>query len=200
MSTLRLLATAVVLFFAVFFGTKWVLTVRPLQLDARLPFFHAVDPDSPQTKLEQTSVSDNDPVRDRLRNNVIDYARALHDDPCNDVLRANYIKAVVAYTRAWISIVPCLGTQTCHGQDSALLDRAAQAFGTPLDLRVRDSMQQAHARAIFGTRDFPKDTVHLVATLAADGSINAVEETMDFRHVQVRMGETYSDRRQDCGH
>ena len=115
-------------------------------------------------------------------------------------MRANYIKAVVAYTRAWISIVPCLGTQICRGSKSALLDRAAQAFGTPLDLRVRDAMQQAHAKAIFGTRDFPKDTVHLVATLAADGSINAVDETKEFRHVQARFGETYSATRQDCGH
>ena len=32
-------------------------------------------------------------------------------------------------------------------------------------------MQAVHAKGIFGPADFPKDTVHLVADLAADGSL-----------------------------
>jgi hypothetical protein len=197
MGTVRFLATAVGLFFAVFFGMKWMLTVHPLKPDSRLPTFHSVDTASPEYKIQQSSVSDGDPTRDRLRNDVIDYAKALADDPCNKILMANYIKAVVAYTRAWISIVPCIGTQTCHSSDSALLDRAAQAFGSPLDHRVRDAMQHTHAKTIFGTGAFPKDTVHLVATLAADSSINSAQETKEFRRVTAQLGDT--DTRQDCG-
>jgi hypothetical protein len=199
MDSVRFYVIAVGLFFAVFLGGKWLLTptVVPLKPDARLPTFQRVDPDDPRTKLEQTSASDNDATRDRLRNEVLDYAKAVHDDPCNEVLKKNYIKAVVAYARAWISIVPCIGTQTCHGWDSAALDRAAQAFGTPLDHRVRDAMRAAHARAMFGSGDFPKDTVHLVADLAADSSLNSAHETREFRHVSALLDD--ASMHQDCG-
>ena len=200
MDSIRFYALAVGLFFAVFLGGKWLLipTVVPLQPDARLPTFQRVDPDDPRTKLEQTSVSDNDATRDRLRNEVLDYAKAVHDDPCNEVLRKNYIKAVVAYARAWISIVPCIGTQTCRNADSPLLERAQHAFGTPLDLRVREAMRSAHARATFGTGDFPKDTVHLVADLAADSSLNGVHETQEFRRISTQLDD--ASTRRDCGH
>ena len=172
MSNLRFAAVAVGLFLAIFFGGKWLLQVRPLRPDARLPTFHHVDADSPRVKLEQSSVSDNDPTRDRLRNEVLDYARALADDPCNGTLKNHYVKAVIDYARAWISIAPCLGAHNCSGSDSRYLDRAAQAFGSPLDLRVRDAMRRVHAKGVFGIGDFPKDTVTLVSQLAADGSIN----------------------------
>ena len=199
MESVRFYALAAGLFFAVFLGGKWLLipTVVPLQPDARLPTFQRVDPDDPRTKLEQTSVSDDDATRDRLRNEVLDYAKAIHDDPCNEVLKKNYIKAVVAYARAWTSIVPCIGTQTCRGADSPLLDRAQHAFGTPLDLRVREAMRSAHARATFGTGDFPKDTVNLVANLAADGAINGAHTMPEFRHVKAQLDD--DSTRQDCG-
>lgn len=129
---------------------------------------------------------------------MLDYAKALTDDPCNGILKANYIKAVVAYTRAWISIAPCLGTRTCGGSDLSLLDRAQHAFGSPLDHRVRDAMQTVQAKAAFGHADFPKETVYLVATLAADGSINTAEQTKEFRHVKAQFGDT--NTYQDCGH
>jgi len=170
----------------------------PLEPDARLPTFHRVDADDPRTKLEQSSVSDNDPVRDRLRNEVLDYAKAVRDDPCNAVLKKNYIKAVVAYARAWISIVPCIGTKTCRSSDSPLLDRAAQAFGTPLDIRVREAMRVAHAKAVFGPADFPKDTVNLVSQLAADSFIHhRLADTEAFRKVAAQLDDV--EARQDCG-
>jgi hypothetical protein len=197
-STLRFVAIVAVLFLAVFFGGKWLLQVKPLKPDARLPTFQRINPDDPRVKLEQSSASDDDPVRDRLHKEVLDYAKALGDDPCNKTLKAHYINAVIDDTRAWISIVPCLGTHTCSGSDSPLLDRAAHAFGSPLDLRVRDAMQAVHAKGIFGPADFPKETVHLVATLAADPSINPAEETKEFRHVKAQFGD--APQRADCGH
>jgi hypothetical protein len=198
MGTLRFLATAVGMFTAVFIGMQWLLTVRPLTPDARVPTFQPVDADSPRQQLQQSTISDDDPTRDRLRHDVLDYAKALNDDPCNDRLKAAYIKAAVAYVRAWISIAPCLATQSCYGADSSRLDRATHAFGSPLDLRVRDAMQTVHAKGIFGVGDFPKDTVHLVAELAADGSINSAKDTQEFRHISAQMGNT--PMRQDCGH
>jgi hypothetical protein len=201
MSTLRLCATVAVLFFVGFIGGKWLLTelqMQPLQPDPRVPTFHHVDPDSARMKLEQSSESDDDPTRDRLRNEVLDYAKAFADDPCNQVLKTNYIKAVVAYVRAWQSIAPCLAIRSCTSWDSAKLDLASKAFGSPLDHRVRDAMQAAHAKATFGTGDFPKDTARMVADLAADDSLNSAPETKQFRQVSVQLRGT--SERQDCGH
>jgi hypothetical protein len=198
MGTLRFVGIVAVLFLAVFFGGKWLLEVRPLKPDPRLPTFQRVNPDDPRVKLEQSSVSDDDPTRDRLRKEVLDYAKALRDDPCNKTLKTHYVKAVIDYVRAWSSIAPCLGTQTCRGSDSPLVDRAAHAFGSPRDLRVRDAMQAVHAKGIFGPADFPKDTVHLVADLAADGSVNPLAETREFRRIKAQLGDTA--QRADCGH
>jgi hypothetical protein len=198
MGSLRFFAFVAVLFVAVFFGGKWLLEVRPLKPDPRLPTFQRVNPNDPRVKLQQSAVSDDDPTRDRLRKEVLDYAKALGDDPCNKTLKTRYIRAVIDYARAWISIAPCLGTRTCGGSDSPLIDRAAHAFGSPLDLRVRDAMQAVHAKGIFGPADFPKDTVRLVSDLAADSSINSAEETKQFRHVSAQFGD--SPRRADCGH
>ena len=173
MASLRFIGIVAVLFVAVFFGGRWLLEVRPLHAGVWLPAYHRVDKqDEPHLKLEKTSASDNDPTRDRLRNEVLDYAKAPGDDPCNGILKMHYIKVVTDYVRAWISIAPCLGTHTCQWSDSTKMDLAAQAFGSPLDLRVRDAMQKVHARGVFGIGDFPQDTVTLVSQLATDGSVN----------------------------
>jgi hypothetical protein len=197
-STLRFAGIVVVLSLTVFFGTKWLLEVRPLKPDPRLPTFQAVNPDDPRIKLENTSVSDDDHVRDRLRKEVLDYAKALSDEPCNKVLRAHYIKAVTEYARAWLAIAPCVGTRTCSSWDSSQIERAQHAFGTPRDVRVRDAMAAVHAKGLFGPADFPKETTHLVAELAADPSINSAAETKEFRRVKARLGDT--PERTDCGH
>ncbi|HZU88339.1 MAG TPA: hypothetical protein VE993_03700 [Stellaceae bacterium] len=199
MGAARFAVTVTAVLLAGFFGTSWLLrafTVRPLQPDPRLPSFHHVDTESPQYRLEQSSVGDGDAVRDRLRNEVLDYAKALADDPCNTILKASYIKAVVAYARAWISIAPCIGIRSCTSFDVAELDRARQAFGTPLDHRVRDAMQRAHARATFGTGDFPQETARLVADLAADDAIDSAPQTRAFRRVTAQFGNAV---RADCG-
>jgi len=215
MSTLRFLGLAVGMFAAVFVGMRWLLTVHAMQPDARLPTFHQVDKDSPRFQLEQTSISDEDPTRDRLRHEVLDDAKAFDDDPCNPILKARYIKAVNDYAHAWISIAPCLGNHTCRsGADSALMDRAAQAFGSPLDHRVREAMVAVHEKARFKLGDFPNDTAILVATMARDGSINplAMHPTTNgpvnaqndprphpgMAEIRAQFGDT--DNRQDCGH
>jgi hypothetical protein len=198
MASARFLVMIAVMLLAGFFGMRWFLTVQPVQPDARIPTFRHIDPNSQPSTYDQTHASDGDIVRDRLRIEVLDYAKALGDDPCNQTLKQNYIKAVVAYARAWISIAPCLGTRTCGGSDSKQLDRARLAFGSPLDIRVREAMQNTHVKASFGIADFPKDTTHLVADLAADPSINDAPSTRQFRRVQAEVGDT--PVHQDCGH
>ena len=107
-STLRFAGIVVVLFLAVFFGGRWLFEVRPLKPDGRLPTFQRVNPDDPRVKLEKSSISDDDPTRDRLRKDVLEWAKPHKDDPCNKTLRAHYVKAATDYALAWISIAPCL--------------------------------------------------------------------------------------------
>lgn len=197
--TLRFLGLAAFMFAVVFLGMSWFLRVEPLKPSAQIPTFHQVDKGDPLLKLQQSSVSDDDPTRDGLRHDVLDDAKALSNDPCNGKLKTRYINAVVAYARAWLSIAPCMGARTCGSSDSQKIDRAQQAFGSPLDLRVRDAMESLHAKGIFAPRDFPKDTVRLVAELAADGSINSSADTEAFRRVEAQIGGGPSRRRLDCG-
>jgi hypothetical protein len=200
MDMLRFLGLAALMFAAAFMGMNWFLRVEPLKPDPRLPTFQRVVGPLKQDPIEQSSVSDGDPTRDRLRHEVLDYAKALSDDPCNPVVKRYYIKAVVDYARAWLSIAPCVATRTCGSSDSQKLDRAQQAFGSPLDVQVRDAMAHVHAKGIFGPADFPKDTVRLVAELAADGSINSAADTRAFRQVEARLGSDAGPTpRQDCG-
>jgi len=172
MDNLRFFGLAAVLFAAVFFGMNWFLTIEPLKPDARIPTFRLIDRDSPAFQLQQSNVSDGDETRDRLRHAAMDAAQALDADPCSNVLKARYIDAVNAYARAWLSIVPCLASRTCRSSDSPKLDGAAQAFGSPLDHRLREAMQRVHLKTRFRLGDFPNDDASLVAQLAADGSIN----------------------------
>jgi hypothetical protein len=195
MGTLRFLSLAVGLFFAVFFGMKWMLTVHPLKPDARIPTFHHVDADSAEYKFQQSSASDNDATRDRLRNDVLDYAKALGDDPCNQALRANYIRAAVAYARAWIAIVPCMANETCGNMswERSGTDRAVKAFGTPLDNRVREAMAAVHKKARFGIGDFPKDTIPVLSMMTSDPLINPKS---DPRYTRVYLEGSSAP---DCG-
>jgi len=172
MDTLRFVALAVGLFAAAFVGTKWLFTVHPLKPDARVPTFQRYDRDSPRAQLEQSSVSDNDATRDRLRNELLSDAKALDADPCNDALKAKYIKAANDYMRAWLAIAPCLKTQTCRNADWSSIELAGKAFGTPLDHRVREAVQQVHAKGVFKFGDFPNDTARMMAEFAADPGIN----------------------------
>lgn len=171
MGTLRFVSIALTLFVAAFFGIEWWLKPQPLKPDARIPTFHQVDVNSLR-KTEQSFASDNDVTRDKLRQAVLDAAKALGDEPCNNVLKAGYIRAATAYARAWLSISPCVRTRSCGSSDGAKLDRAQKAFGSPLDHRVREAMQRLHQAGIFAPGDFPKDAVVMVAQFAGDPNIN----------------------------
>ena len=212
MDNLRFFGLALSMFVAVFFGMKWFLTPQPLRPDARVPTFQKVDPDSPRFKLEQSSVTDGDATRDRLRMELLDYTQSLAADPCNETLKKRYIEAANDYARAWISIVPCIRSRTCGQSDSKRLDLAAHAFGTPMDHRLREAMRELHGKGIFKLGDFPDDTAFLVAELAGDGAINprAVRAMSngpvnaqsdprphpDFAEIKARLSETGNPR--DC--
>jgi hypothetical protein len=172
MGTFRFVSVAFALFIVAYFGIRHLTAVQPLKPDARVPTFHKVDVNSPRFKMEQSFASDNDATRDKLRQAVLESAKALGDEPCNSVLKASYIEAATAYARAWLSVAPCVGKRTCGSADERKLDLAQKAFGSPLDHRVREAMERLHGAGIFVTADFPKDAVVMVAQFARDATIN----------------------------
>jgi hypothetical protein len=127
----------------------------------------------PSHQLEASSVSDdNDIVRDGLRRTTLEAADQLSKDPCDTTAKARYIAAATEYAQAWLSIAPCVETQTCEWGDGPRLDRARRIFGSPLDHRVREAMQKAHRTGAVSRGDFPKGAVTMVAEMAADPVIN----------------------------
>jgi len=198
MENLRFAAAIAVLFVAAFLGGRWFLKPQPaqpeaqaqiipdiqrsgsqhvpLRPDARLPTFQRIDLNNPQhrerQRRESSFESDNDSVRDGLRQAVLSTANQLSREPCDQAAKVRYIEAAVKYTRARLSIAPCVATYTCSGADEARLDRAGEAFGTPLDRRVWEAMGQAHETDALRSSDFPKDVVGLVAETARDPVLN----------------------------
>jgi|HubBroStandDraft_6_1064221.scaffolds.fasta_scaffold28651_2 hypothetical protein len=173
METLRFPIIALFVFAATFFVAYQITAPRPLEPDPRVPTFQQRAAEEERHRMEATSsASDNDAVRDRLRQAVLDGAKSLGDDPCNEAMRRLYVEAATQYARAWLSIVPCLRTSTCGSSDGRRLDRAREAFGSPLDHRVRDAMQRVHSIGALARSDFPADVVGFVAQLAADPLMN----------------------------
>jgi hypothetical protein len=171
----RFFAIAIALCGFSYAAVNWLTAVHPLKPDSRIPSFHRIDPDSPRTKVEASHASDMDPVRDRLRHAVLDSAESLSEAPCNDAIKARYVKAVTDYSRAWLSVVPCLLTR-CSQADGPAIERAIEAFGSPLDHRVREAMEKAHETDALREDDFPKDVVRHVAGLASDPLINPLAD------------------------
>jgi hypothetical protein len=176
MGTLRFVSIAFAMFVVAFFGVRWLFAVQPLKPDARVPTFHQVDVNSPRYQMEQSFASDNDATRDQLRQAVLETVKAFGDEPCNDALKASYVKAATAYARAWLSIAPCVAKRNCGSSDGPKLDRAQKAFGSPLDHRVREAMHRLHEAGILATADFPKDAVVMVAQFAGDPNINPLAD------------------------
>jgi hypothetical protein len=175
MGTGRFIAVAIALCVLSYASVQSLIVVRPLKPDSRIPSFHRIDPDSPRTKVEASHASDMDPVRDGLRHAVLDSAESLSDAPCNDAIKARYVKAVTDYARAWLSVAPCLVTR-CSQADGPSIERAIEAFSSPLDHRVREAMEKAHETDALREDDFPKDVVRHVAGLASDPLINPLAE------------------------
>jgi hypothetical protein len=173
MEMLRFSMVVLFLFAATFFVAYQMTALRPLEPDPRVPTFQQRAAEDERHRMEATSsASDNDAVRDGLRQAVLEGAKSFGDDPCNEAMKRLYVEAATKYARAWLSIVPCMKTSTCGSSDGPKIDRAQQAFGSPLDHRVRDAMQKAHGTGALVRGDFPTDVVELVTLLAADPVLN----------------------------
>jgi hypothetical protein len=198
MQALKCLGVAAVVLVS-FFGVRWFSSPHsspsaeaPSTAAAALPAFHRVDPNDPRVAMQRTAfVGDGDAERDGLRYAALEDATKLSGDPCNPAFKASYVAAATAYARAWLSIAPCAGTSSCGAAgDSRRIDQAAQAFGSPLDRRVRDAMARAHGTGVLTATDFPPEVVGLLAGWARDPMLDPRASTAH-REVSEALGETH---------
>jgi hypothetical protein len=85
-------------------------------------------------------------------------ANAYAMSPCDESVKANFVGALSAYTRAWQTTLGCkpnfLGQLICSDEQ---FKKAADSVTTPLDRRVKTALQAAFEQKGIVTADFPKD-------------------------------------------
>jgi hypothetical protein len=186
MSNIRFAGIALALLVVGYVGVQWLMAPKVPTFQGvdvpKVPTFQRVDVNSARYKYESSYASDSDARRDELRHAALDTAIEFGRNACDATLKARYIDAATKYARAWVSIAPCVATSTCTSSDRPRLDRAQQAFGSPLDRRVREAMRNAHETGRFDQRDFPTDILILLAEMAADPMINP-EAALDFKEL-----------------
>jgi hypothetical protein len=172
MDSIRFAALVAVAFAISFAAALWLVIPQAPMLASILPSRHRVAAEVARPPAPRADAADSEDARDTLRNAVLEAAKDLQQEPCNDAVKTRYIAAATKYARAWLSIMPCFGTYRCGAGDEARLERAQQTFDTPLDHQAREAMEDAHETGALKEGDFPSDVVFLVATFASDPVIS----------------------------
>ena len=118
-------------------------------------------PKSPQDKSAQREKEkgpvDTDPGRIQMRQTAIQAANAYAYAPCDPAIKAAFVVATTTYIKAVTEKINNAGV-----------------YATPMDKRVRDSIQAAFGTGGITSKDFPAGTQNLVAAIArTEGSPNA---------------------------
>jgi hypothetical protein len=112
----------------------------------------AEDYERKKRESEHAAQSDTNPSLDRIRLEALQAATGFEMSPCNSTMKKNLIEALTAYTRAWQTKLDCPVKMLCTDEK---LKAAAEAFSTPLDLRVRAALERAFTQPGIVKTDFP---------------------------------------------
>ncbi|MEW6449269.1 MAG: hypothetical protein AB1490_01365 [Pseudomonadota bacterium] len=116
----------------------------------------SVQPSKPAQR-EPELPADTDPGRNQVRLTAIQAASAYAYAPCDPAIKAAFVVAATTYIKAVTDNISTAG-----------------AFATPMDRRVRASIQAAFVAGGITSRDFPTGTQTLVAAIAkTEGTPNA---------------------------
>jgi len=101
-----------------------------------------------------TSESEQDAARNAVRLDTLQAANAYGLSPCDPTIKANLVKALTAYTDAFMKVLDCGVLMTCPRKT---METAWAAFATPLDMRVRVALDEAFNQGgISIVKDFPE--------------------------------------------
>jgi hypothetical protein len=113
-------------------------------------------PKSVQREIEKQP-TDTDPGRNQVRQTAIQAASAYKYAPCDPAIKAAFVVAATTYIKAVTDNISTAG-----------------AFATPMDKRVRESIQAAFGTGGITSKDFPAGTQNLVIAIAkSEGTANA---------------------------
>jgi hypothetical protein len=113
-------------------------------------------PKSLQREIEKLPI-DTDPGRNQVRQTAIQAANAYAYAPCDPAIKAAFVVAATTYIKAVTDNISTAG-----------------AFATPMDRRVRESIQAAFGTGGITSKDFPAGTQNLVVAIAkTEGKTNA---------------------------
>jgi len=167
MGTLRFTLIAIGLFALTFVGVSWAkqgfpvlaVSVEPLRPDARIPTFEESVQKGIRKDWEnsQTSQSDGNQERDKLRQELLQASTGYELSPCGDATKRDLVAAMTDYTNAWFNMANCTpGVGGCpSGNKSDRLDAAAAAFKTPADVHVHEALRKAIEQGGITPEDFP---------------------------------------------
>lgn len=114
-------------------------------------------PNKPAKRESEIFPVDNDPGRNQMRQTAIQAASAYKYAPCDPAIKAAFVVAATTYIKAVTDNISTAG-----------------AFATPMDRRVRESIQAAFGTGGITAKDFPSGTQTLVAAIAkTDGTASA---------------------------
>jgi hypothetical protein len=108
--------------------------------------------------------SDGDKARDRFRLELWQAAIGYNLSPCDETMKKMLVEALTKYIDAWAEVAGCRNG-ACSGAGRSV--DAAAAFGTPADLRVRQTLREALGKGGIAREDFPRSIRHEVAAFAA---------------------------------
>ena len=113
--------------------------------------------DKPAKREIEKLPVDTDPGRNQVRQTAIQAAGAYRYAPCDPAIKAAFVVAATTYIKAVTDNISTAG-----------------AFASPMDKRVRESIQAAFGTGGITSKDFPTGTQTLVAAIAkTDGTANA---------------------------
>jgi hypothetical protein len=82
---------------------------------------------------------------------------------CDRTMKANLVEALTVYTKLWREKMGSCGFLSC---DDKKIDAAAEAFSSPLDMRVREAVRAAFDEGGISLQDFPPSLRNLVGGIA----------------------------------
>ncbi|WP_245310878.1 hypothetical protein [Bradyrhizobium valentinum] len=113
-----------------------------------------------------TAQSGTNSSLDKIRLETLQAATGFEMSPCDSNMKKNLIEALTTYTRAWQTKLDCPVKMFCNDEK---LKAAAEAFSTPLDLRVKEALERAFRQPGIAKTDFPESVRFDVLHFAGPG-------------------------------
>jgi hypothetical protein len=128
--------------------------------------------------VEEQLRSPENAKRDPLRADALQAATGFALSPCDKTMKANLVTAALAYARPFHEMLKC---NRFLADCSPVIDKAAAAYSTPFDLRVKQALHEAFEKGGISKADFPPELQVEVLSLASSpgSSVSACDRSAE---------------------